>query len=319
MTCPIANSQRYLMLSNETESWGSLDGTPTYYHMPVFSYSVKLQPKNRQANPFIGTLQRKHNRLTMAHPVGQIHTALYGYTPSGLSNSLAEEMLNWAFAENETVCRASKTAEWSVVGNTDNRRHTGLRVDSAVLKGSEDQQFIDLTLGVEGKSEASDSTAETLPTDLNKLVEFEWGNTLFYIGANSGALSLMPIRAFGLQRQWGLETHFMNSTSPTYAAATRNDTALTVVPIKTGTTYDGYLRSLGSTDLYGRLIVKGLKMDTDSSTTLVVAQLDFPRMSFVNKNDSDDSAQGITFETLNWSCLKPDSSSNSVIITMSEA
>ena len=319
MTCPIANSQRYLMLSNETEAWGSLDGTPTYYHMPVFSYTVKNRPRPRQANPFIGTLQRKHNRLVMANPVGQIHTALYGYTPTGLSNSLAEEMLNWAFAESETVCRASKTAEWSVIGDTDNRRHLGLRVDTAVLKGSEDQPFIDLTLGVEGNSEASDGTAETLPTDLNHLVEFEWGNTLFYIGTASNDLALMPIRAFALQRQWGLQAHFMNSTSPTYLAATQNDTNLTIVPLKTGTTYDGYIRSLGSPYLYGRLIVKGRKMDTDSSSTLVVAQLDFPAISLVNKNDSDDSPQGVTFETLNWACLKPDSSSNSVTITMSEA
>ena len=316
-TCPIANSQRYLMLSNEAE-WGQL-GTPSYYHLPTFSYSVKMQPKNRQANPFIGTLQRKHNRMTMAHPVGQIHTALYGWYPGALSNSLAEEMVNWAFAENETVCRASKTAEWSVVGDTDNRRHLGLRVDTAVMKGSEDQQFIDLTLGVEGYDEVPDTYAEALPTDMNNLVEFEWGNTLFYIGANSGALNLLPIRAFALQRQWGLQTHFMNSTRPTYAPATQNETALTIVPIKTGIVYDEYIRDLDTAELYGRLVVKGLHMDTGASGTLEVLQFDFPRLSFVNKNDSDDSAQGVTFETLNWACLKPDSSSNSVIISQDVA
>mgnify|MGYP000476295902 CR=1 FL=1 len=318
MTCPIANSQRYLMMSNES-AWGEL-GTPSYYHVPVFSYSVKLQPKNRQANPFIGTLQRKHNRLTMAHPVGQIHTGLYGYYPGVLSNSLAEEMVNWAFAENETVCRASKTAEWSVVGNADNRRHLGLRVDSAVLKGSEDQQFIDLTLGVEGYTEVIDASAEALPADMNELVEFEWGNTLFYLGADKNNLgSPVPIKAFALQRQWGLETHYMNSTRPTYAAATRNDTAFTVIPLKTGTTYDEYIQDLDTAELYGRLIVKGLHMGTGASGTLEVLQFDFPRMSFVNKNDSDDSAQSITFETLNWSLLKPDDSDNSVIISQSVA
>jgi len=278
-----------------------------------------MQPKNRQANPFIGTLQRKHNRMTMAHPVGQIHTALYGWYPGALSNSLAEEMVNWAFAENETVCRASKTAEWSVVGDTDNRRHLGLRVDTAVMKGSEDQQFIDLTLGVEGYDEVPDTYAEALPTDMNNLVEFEWGNTLFYIGANSGALNLLPIRAFALQRQWGLQTHFMNSTRPTYAPATQNETALTIVPIKTGIVYDEYIRDLDTAELYGRLVVKGLHMDTGASGTLEVLQFDFPRLSFVNKNDSDDSAQGVTFETLNWACLKPDSSSNSVIISQDVA
>lgn len=306
------------MLSDES-TWGSLDGSPTYYHMPVYSYSVKNKVRSRQANPFIGGMQNKHNRLLMSQPAGSIHTSLYGWIPDGLSISLAEQMLTWAFGDQETPCGASKSGEWSIIGDTDNRRHTGLRIDSAVLKGSENEPFIDLTLGVEGYSEASVTTAQTLPTDLNKLTEFEWPNTSFYIGANSGALSLMPIRAFAAQRQRGLKAYYMNSLHPTYLAASQCITNLMVVPLKTGTTYDGYLRSLGSTELYGRLVVKGLHNGTGSTGTYTVATIDFPRMSFVDKNDSDESPSGHTFETLNWMALKPDSSTNSVTVTMSEA
>jgi hypothetical protein len=174
---------------------------------------------------------------------------------------------------------------------------------------------------VEGYNEVADTTAEALPTDMNELVEFEWGNTLFYLGADANSLgSPLPIRAFALQRQWGLQTHFMNSTRPTYAPATMNDTSLTIVPIKEDETYDEYIRDLDTAELYGRLIVKGLHMGTGANnTTLEVLQFDFPRLSLVNKNDSDDSAQGVTFETLNWACLKPDLDSNSVIISQSVA
>lgn len=307
------------MLSNETENWGALDGTPEYYHMPVFSYTVKNRVRSRQAQPFIGTLQNKHNRLIMANPAGQIHTALYGYFPDGLSNSLAEEMLNWAFAGSETVCGDSKTAEWSVIGNADNRRHLGLRVDTAVLKGSEDQPFIDLTLGVEGKSEVTDAAAETLPTDLNRLIEFQWPDTLFYIGANSGSLNLLPIRAFAVQRQRGLQAYFMNSSSPTYLASDKCITNMTVVPLKTDSTYDEYLQDLGSTEMYGRLVMSGSHEGTHGTGNKTVVTIDFPRMSLVNKDDSDDQPQGHTFETLNWMCLKPDSSTNSVTIAVTYA
>lgn len=319
MTCPLANSQRYLFLAPE-DTWGTAPGSPDYFHLPVFSYTVKNRIRSRQANPFIGNLQNKHNRMLMSNPVGTLHTALYGWFPSGIDTSLAETMLNWGFGDYNTVCGASYLAEWGGAGDADTRQHLGLRVDTAVLKASENEPYVDLTLGLEGYNEATYTTSQTLPNDMNKLVEFEWPDVKFYIGASSGSLSLLPVRAFALQRQRGLQSHFMNSAHPSYLAATKDQTSLVVVPLKTGKTYDGYLRSLGSTELYGRLVLKGLHNDSNTgitgSTDYTQVQIDLPRISLMNKDDSDDQPEGHTFETLNWICLKPDSSSNAVSITV---
>lgn len=305
------------MLAPEV-TWGVAPGSPDYFHLPVFSYGVKNRVKSRQATPAIGNLARKHNRLIMSNPVGPIHTALYGWFPDGIDTSLAETMIEWAFGGYNTVCADSYLAEWGGAGDLDTRRHLGLRVNTAVLKASENEPFVDLTLGVEGFKEETYTTSQTLPTDHNKLVEFQWPDVKFYIGDDVGSLTLMPIRAVVLQRSRGLLAHFMNSANPTYLAADQDETSLVVVPLKTGKTYDGYLRSLGSTEKYGRIVMKGLHNDSNTgvtgATNYTEITLDLPRISLVNKDDSGDQPQGHTFETLNWIALKPDTSDAPVII-----
>lgn len=324
MTCPIANSQRYLFLANET-TWGEVPVSPTYYHLPVFNYDVRNNVVSRQARPFLGNLQNRHNRLIMSHPVGTIETALYGWFQvaaggSAMSTSLAETMVNWAFGDYNTVCGASKLAEWGGGGDLDTKRHLGLRIDSAVLSASENNPYVSLRLGVEGYNEATYSTSQTLPTDMNSVVEFEWPDVTFKIGADSNSLTTVPIRAVALQRQRGLQAHFLNSQHPRYLAATRDVTNLTFVPLKEGKTYDNYLRSLGQTELYGQIILKGLHNDSNTgvsgATDYTEITLDLPRISFVNKNDSDNAAEGHTFETLNFMCLKPNGTDNEVEITV---
>lgn len=306
------------MLAPE-ETWKELPEPPDYFHMPVFSYTVKNKVKGRNANPFIGGLENKHNRLVMSNPQGTVHTALYGWFPENYDTSLAETMMNWCFGDYNTVCGASYLSEWGGVGNADTRRHMGLRVDTAVLKGSEDQPFLDLTIGLEGYNETTFSTSQSLPNDMNNLVEFEWPDLKFYIGPDSNSLELMPIRALALQRQRGLQAYFMNSAHPTYLSASRDVTSLVVVPLKTDKTYDGYLRSLGETEKYGRIVCKGLHKDSNTgitgSTSYTEVTIDIPRISLANKNDSDDSPDGHTFETLNWMCLKPDTSSHSIVLS----
>lgn len=319
MTCPILNSERYLTMADEG-TWATVPGSPTYWHLPVFRYDVRYIPRVRQANPFIGSFYPKHLRLMQGHPVGTLHTALYGWQPDGLGASLAEKMLDWGFADFSGGCGPSKLAEWTVAGDADNKRHTGLRVETAVLKGSDSQQFIDLTLTLQGYTEAGGISKQDVPDDLNKLVEFEYQNASFYIGADSGSLVNTPLQAFGLQRQTNLKAFFMNSNNPTYLARRgMNNLNLSVVPLKTNNTYDGYIRSLGETDLYGRLVLKGLHNGTGGGgTSYTVVTIDLPRMALAGKTDSDDDVNDITFETLNFACLKPDSSTAQISIAYSE-
>jgi len=318
MTCPILNAERYLTIADEA-TWATLPGSPSYYHLPVFNYNVRYVANARQANPFIGTFSPKHNRLVTGHVAGTMQTALYGWIPSGQTVSLAQKMVDWGFASFSGACGPSKLAEWTVSGDVDNKRHLGLRVDSAVLKGSDSQQYVDMTLSLEGKSETVPGSAQAIPDDINKLVEFEFHDTSFYIGADSGTLVNTPIQAFGLQRQTGLKPYWLNSLLPTYLSRSRNMINMSVVPLKTANTYDGYIRALGETDLYGRLVLKGLHNGTGTSgTNYTVITIDLPRMSLLAKNDSDDDVNGVTFETLNFMCLKPDSSTAQISITYSE-
>ncbi len=311
-TCPLANSQRYLMLADESVAWGTAGAT--WYHLPVFRYGVKFTPTRRQARPKVGLMQGKHNSLTKGMVSGQLDTALYGYG-AGTSDtvSLMEKMLSWAFGDSESVCTSSKSAEWGIAG-TDygNKQHLGLRVDSAVLRGSEDQDYIGLTLNLKGKNESNSTfTMETLPTDMNGLTECEFSNVDFYIGPDDSNLVLLPIRAFALQRNRGQMEHYLGSTRPTYIGATVSVTNLTVVPLKLDNTNDAYLRTVGSTAKYGRLVIKGSHEGSLAADSLAVATLDFPLLSFADKDDNDDS-DGHTFEPLSWAVLKPDTSESSV-------
>jgi len=318
MTCPIANASRYLTMADEG-TWATLPGSPSYWHLPVFRYDVRYQANVRQANPFLGIFDQKHQRLVSGHVAGNMQAALYGWYPDGQSESLAQKLVDWGFAEYSGACGPSKLAEWTVDGDADNKRHLGLRVDSAVLKGSDSQQYVDINLSLDGYSETVPGSKQALPDDLNKLIEFEYSNVRFYIGADSGSLTLTPIQAFGLQRQNHLKPYWMNSNLPTYLCRTGpTNLNLSVVPLKTSNTYDGYLRSLGETDLYGRLVLKGLHNGTGNSGNYTVITIDLPRMAFAAKTDSDDDINNVTFETLNFTCLKPDSSTARIDIAYSE-
>ena len=319
MTCPIANASRYLTMADEG-TWATVPGSPSYWHLPVFRYDVRPQPNLRNAMPFLGIFDPKHQRIVSEYVSGNMQAALYGWIPSGQTESLAQKLVDWGFADYSGACGPSKLAEWTVDGDTDNRRHLGLRVDTAVLKGSDSQQYVDISLSLAGMKETVPDSKQAIPDDTNKLIEFEYQNVSFYIGADSGSLTNTPIQAFGLQRQNHLKPYFMNSNYPTYLCRT-GPTALnlSVVPLKLTNTYDGYIRALGETDLYGRIVLKGLHNGTGTGgTNYTVITIDLPRMALANKTDSDDDLNGVTFETLNFNCLKPDSSTARINIAYTE-
>jgi len=315
-TCPLANSQYYLMLADES-TWGTV-GT-TWYHLPVNKYGVKFRPSSRQARPKAGTMQGKHFSNTKGMVAGSIDTALYGFAAGASTTvSLMEKLLTWGFGDSESVCTSSKSSEWGLAG-TDygNKQHLGMRVDSVVLRGSEDQDFISMTLNVVGQNESNSTFAmEALPSDANGITEVEFTNVDFYIGANSGSLALLPIRAFVLQRNRKQQVHYLGSNRPTYIGAAVCETNLVIAPMKLDRDNDVLLRALGSQEQYGRLIIKGSHVGTLSTGDLAVAQIDMPRMSLMDKDDTDD-REGFTFEQLQWSVIKPDTTDNSVVLTYS--
>lgn len=315
-TCPLANSQYYLMLADES-TWGTV-GT-TWYHLPVNSYGVRFRPTSRQAKPKVGLQQGKHFSNTKGFVAGQIDTYLYGYgAGSSTSVSLMEKLLTWGFGDSESVCGAAKSAEWGLAG-TDygNKKHLGLRCDSITVRGSEDQDAISVMLNVMGQNESSTTfEMEGLPSDMNGITEVEFTNVDFYIGDDSGSLALLPIRAFAIQRNRGLKEHYLGSDRPTYLGATTNETSVVIAPMKLDRDNDVLLRALGSQEQYGRFIFKGSHVGSLSTGDLAVATVDIPRMALVNKEDSDD-RDGFTFEQLQWTALKPDTTDNSVVLAYS--
>lgn len=303
MTCTgINNALKYVAMYDETD-WGVTPGSPTYYHVPFFGWDVMLDPDTRQAEPFIGTMQRKHSRNYRGYPHGQGHCALYGWQPSGSGGvSLAQKMLDWSFGDLDNICPRSKGAEWAESGGSDERRDTGLRVRSAVLRGSEDQGFVDLTMDIVGQDEVSSFSPQAVPNDRNKLVEFEYPDVSFTLDG-----STILCKAFIHQARRTLEMHYLNSHRPSLIAQADRVDTLVLVPQKTDATWDAIQRLSTSTEVEGVITMKGLHNGTGSGgTSYTKLTRTFPRLSFMNKRDSQ--GRVILFETLNFMVLKPDTS-----------
>jgi hypothetical protein len=308
--------RRYLTLVNET-TWADFPETPTYYHVPVNEYNAFFKPENRQAEPMTGLMQKKHNSNIRGMVSGSLSCNLYGWKPSGYSTTIAQELLNWAFADVETDKPRSKSAEWAEGPNVANKRHLGLRVASATLQGSDDNNTIDFSAELMGKSEAGDSVvgdAQALPNDREKLAEFEFADTVFTLATVETA-----IKSFNLQIDRAMKVHYLGGRTPKLIAAIKTDIKLAVQVLKTADTYDIVRRTTGTTDYAATLAIKGAHNGTGTGgTSMAIATFTLPRLSFVSA-DENASNDDVQFQTLNFEVMKPDSSSAALSIAYTEA
>lgn len=315
MANEILGTLSHLHLVTES-TWGTLPGSPTYIFCPVDEYSVRMRTQNRQANPYVGLFQRKHNQPYRGMPSGNLNTSLYGWRPAG-SVSLAQFLVDWAFGNHETGALPSKSAEWAEGPNTANKRHLGLRVNSATIQGSDESGVVGIQMELMGKDEAGDdvvTSAQTIPTDMEKLVEYQFADATFAIAG-----SAISLKSFSLQVQHGLRAEYLNATRPGLLLKTQRVTTLKMVPVKNNDTYDAMRRAVTIQEFTSQLVLKGLHNGTGGvGTNYDVLTIDVNRASFTdseNQGGKDD----ILFHQLNMVCLKPDSSSNDLTLTWSEA
>jgi len=309
----IIGRKSYLVLGDES-AWGTVPGTPTYVHTPVNSWDVKLMTDGRQATPYTGNLQERHNRIFRARTEGTATFDLYGYKPGAFSTSLLAYMLNWGFAGLETSENTSKFADWAQGPDTSNKQFTGLRCSGATVEGSEDAGAWTISLNLSGKDEVALATAQTVPNDREKLAECLFQDSTFALGGSAILLS-----SFRMETTRNISVKYNNASRPSIIAVVGPvSTTVTMVPQKTADTYDVVKRLLGMNEYTGQAVIKGLHNGTGTGgTNYTVATIDFPRLSFVDKDDQD--IEQIVYEGLTFRALKPDTSSNSITLTYTEA
>lgn len=310
MSGEIHGEKSYLYLAPEA-TWGTTPGSPGYIFCPVNSYEVRMQRDRRNAQPFVGLRQRKHGRSYRGMPSGSLATGLYGIFPgagtssSATEQSVAEHLLRWAFDHHESVDLPSKLAEWAEGPDVANRRHNGLRVNGATLEGSANGGAISISLELMGKAESELATAQTLPADMDKLVEFDFADSSFTVGG--AAISL---ESFRLTLANNLTAAYLNSTAPSHLSAGNRVLGLQIVPIKNAATYDALGRAFSEDESEIVLTLKGLHNGTgNSGTNYTQVAFTLPRCAFVSEESTRNIAE-LARQPLNFECLKPDSSSN---------
>lgn len=318
MANEIHGEKSYLFLAPEA-TWGTTPGTPGYFFCPVTSYEVRMQRDRRNAQPFVGLRQRKHGRSYRGMPSGALQTALYGVYPgagvssSATDQSIAEHLLEWGLGSHESVDLPSKLAEWAEGPNVANVRHNGLRVNTATLEGSAGNGGITINLDLMGKSESAVVTAQTLPTDLDKLVEFDFADSSFTLGG-----SAISLESFRLSVANNLTPVYLNSTAPSHLSAGQRVASVQLVPIKNSDTYGALNRAFTESESAITITLKGLHNGTGTAgTNYTQVVITLPRCAFVNPEDTRNIAE-LMRQPLNFDVLKPDSSSNDLSMVWSD-
>lgn len=306
----ISTERSYAVLIDES-TWATMPGSPVKIHVPVTSCGVKFKPQRRNNQQRVGLFQRKYGRNIKGNPDGSIVTPLYGWTPTGLTTSLAQWLMEWGFLDQEAIFPRSKILEWAEGPDTANTRHLGLRVNSATLAGSADNG-ISLTLELMGQDSVNFATAATKPNDRNKLVEFIFEDTALTLDGN-----VIQYSGFQWQVQRGLQPNFFNNRRPTSMPKSQWVETFSVTPPKQGHAWEDLVRDLEMQEVEATLTMKGLHNGTGTDgtdfTTLSIA---FPRLSLIDADEQE--SNGIYNEPLTFDVLKPDTADLSSTMTWDE-
>lgn len=303
----IHGQKSYVTLAAES-TWGTSPGSPSYYHVPVLSMGIDMQRDRRNSQTFVGLRQRPHGRSFRGMPAGSIQTFLYGWKPGGAATSIMAYLIDWAFADHETVDLPSKLLEYAEGPDVANQRYNGLRVNGATIEGSADSGTITISLDLMGKTNSTFATAQTLPADREKCVDPDFQDCTFAIGG-----SAVLLRSFRLQIANNVVPTYLNGTAPAFLSAGQRTLSASFTFMKADDTYNAHQRAFSEVEQTGQIVIKGLHNGTGASGTYATCTLDLNRMALINPADSR--GFSLTETTLNYDCLKPDSASNDVTIT----
>lgn len=307
---PILGAKSYLMLCNESQ-WSVPPSSPAYIPVPVSQYDVRFRPESRQSTPLIGVLQRRHSRIVRGSVAGKLVCPLYGWKPAGSTVSIAQFLLQWAFGSPETVEPASCMVDWAEGPDLANRRHTGLRVGTATVRGDAESGQVELSLDLTGRNESALVSAPALPANLRKLTEFEFSDCSLELNGVS-----VPMRGFELQVQHGLRVEYLNTTVPSYIVRTQRVAGLQVEIFKEDGSWDALRRNTTAADMTGKLILRGLHNGTGTGNWTRVS-LDFARLSLIDV-EQQSAMNRLTSQPLQFTILKPDTTADDVVQTWSE-
>jgi len=311
------DNESYLFMEDESE-WGQDPGRSgsaaagTQYFVPVLSYGVQATPLVRAAQRKVGLHQNKFMSIYGADVAGPISMHLHGYKPSGVSITLAEKMLTWAFGDFESKAPASKSAEWADGPDVANVRHTGLRVNTATLVGNADSGDLILNLDCIGKEEFELTTAQTLPTDMEKGVDMQMVDCTFTVDSETLYVqsfqqqltrTLQPLRLSG--------SHWISGLP----SGPREETLSLTFPLESRKWLDKR-RLSSTTEITATITMQGLHNGTGSTGNYTKLTRVFNRLSFVSQQRQGDFAT--IMQPLTFRVLKPDSSSNAYTDTWSE-
>lgn len=313
MTNEIHHSLSRLALSSETV-WGETDAVPVWVHMPVMDYGVRFRPERRNAQPVIGLRQRKHGKNVKGMISGPLQASLYGQVDSGATISKAQYLLDWAFLNPENILTLpSKSAQWLEGPGVADKDHKGLRVNSATLSGSDQSGIIEVSLDLMGQSEAALASSESIPTDHEKLQEFEFCESTFTL-AGAG----VNLAAFQWQASNNLEVNYLGSFNPSLITAGPRVDTLQLTLVKNSATYDGYRRAAAMNEFTAVLKLRGLHNGTGTvATDYTVVTITFNRLQLADFEDQR-SFETLTKSPLQLDVLKPDDANPAVSIVWSE-
>lgn len=307
----ISSEKSYAVLIAES-TWATVPGSPTRIHAPVTSCNVRYKPKRRNSQQRVGLFQRKYGRNVSGHPSGNIVTPLYGWIPTGLTGvSLAQWLMEWGFLDQEEKFPRSKILEWAEGPDVANSQHLGLRVNSATLAGSADNG-ISLTLDLVGHSSVNLASANALPANRNKLVEFLFEDITFTLDGD-----VTPIGSFQWQVQRGLQPQYWDSATPQSLPKSQWVETFSVTPPKQGHDWEDLVRTPGMPEVAASLVLKGLHNGTGTALTdWTILTVTYPRLSLIDADEQE--SNGIYNEPLSFDVLKPDTSDLSSTMVWTE-
>lgn len=318
MTCLVGAESYAFMQDEAASSWGDAAGSSgtgssgTEYFFPFVSYGVRCTPLYRQSNAFIGLHQRKHRQAYGANVAGPASFYLHGYYPSGVSASLAQKAIDWCFLDYETDEVASRTVEWAEGPNVTNRRHTGLRVNSASLVGNADSGDLICNVDLIGRQEYAYQTANTLPTDMEKLADFSVTSATLTLFGETTQFS-----EFTWQLNRNLQPLRLNDWWITQLCGGTRDETLSITIPKTTDKWDQLNRLIadtpGACEGTATIVCQGSHNGTGGSGTYTQMTVVFNRLRFIQNDLAGD--KGILMQPLQFEVLKPDTSSNGTTIS----
>lgn len=323
MTGCIHGSESYAFMEDEAaSSWGQDPGASgsgsggTEYFFPFVSYGVRCTQLLRQSNAFIGLHQRKHRQAYGANVAGPASFYLHGYRPAGLSKSLAEKAIDWMFKDYETDEVASRVVKWAEGPDVTNRKHTGLRVNTATLTGTAESGELLATVDLIGREEHPLQTAPALPSDLEKLADFDLSSmTLTLFGSST------LCQAFTWQLNRNLQPLRLNEWWISQLCAGTRDETLSVTIPKESDTWDQLNRRLSDSpstvEGTAVLVCQGSHNGTGGSGTYTRMTVTFNRLRLTAVDQAGD--KGILMQPLTFDVLKPDDSNNGTTIAFTEA